>query len=209
MPLNLPGKTNGDDVKKLETRILLDRPSEIEVGDKLYRKKVNTRKGKKSDMLLQDISSNMVFEDRKETSTSVNRRSISPYPIRDNIEHIQQNELWWTNTGSSLSGEFSFITLPYFPFFSNCDGYDSHIGISRLFEEHPDCSLIEWNNTKAVNQYPWADALSPLSDTCQKPIIGSRRSSKDKEKTIKELFKGIDISCLYEEDIESPSSSSR
>ena len=44
------------------------------------------------------------------------------------------------------------MMLPYLPYFSNCDGFDSYIPIWRLFE-HPDCELPEVPDpTAAIEQ---------------------------------------------------------
>ena len=78
--------------------------------------------------------------------------------------------------------KFSFLFLPYLPFFSNCDGYDSHISMSRLLEEHPDCTQIEPKNKCPVRQNPFTKErdVFPLGDTCV----------------------GINMQCQYEEEID-------
>lgn len=63
------------------------------------------------------------------------------------------------------SWSHDFIALPYLPFFSNCDGYDSHISLSRLLEEHPDCQQVDLDKTVPTKEYAfWSK--SPISDAC-------------------------------------------
>ena len=86
-------------------------------------------------------------------------REISlPYDVRDEYDIIKESSLWWDvgdttlhRDGSDNQG-FSFLSLPYFPFFSNCKGYDSHMSVSRLIEDHPNCTLIDPRKTVAVSQ---------------------------------------------------------
>jgi hypothetical protein len=52
----------------------------------------------------------------------------------------------------TLFFEFTKMMLPYLPYFSNCDGFDSYIPIWRLFE-HPDCALPDVPDpTAAIEQ---------------------------------------------------------
>lgn len=63
------------------------------------------------------------------------------------------------------SWSHDFIALPYLPFLSNCDGYDSHISLSRLLEEHPDCQRVDLDKTVPSNEYAfWG--RHPISDAC-------------------------------------------
>ena len=48
--------------------------------------------------------------------------------------------MYWSKADEGPRMGLEFIGLPYFPFFSNCRGFDSHIHISKMFESHPDCS---------------------------------------------------------------------
>ena len=184
LPLNLPTTTTLKTTKEFE-KILINRPSHFFTNNIKY----SNIRGQYNDS-----------------------RIKAPYPIRDKLGDIKQDESWWgqKNNSNSQDNDFSFIALPYFPFFSNCDGYDSHLIISQLLEEHPDCNLIEWNNTKFVNQYPWAGELSPLSDSCQKiHTENSPSNEKNRKKIEQEVYKGIEIACMYEEEVENPSSGIR
>lgn len=179
LPLNLPHKV-------AESKVLLDRPTKVEVGEKSLLGKMNQEGG-------------MTYG-----------RITLPYPIRDSFEDVARSELWWNaknkGIGNTHNDLYSFLALPYFPFFSNCDGYDSHMSITRLLEEHPDCQIVEWNNTKAVSPYPWNDALSSLSDVCRQRVLESRFQNGE---ISEEMYRGIDLSCLYEEEVEFPSRRTR
>jgi hypothetical protein len=48
---------------------------------------------------------------------------------------------------------FDEMALPYFPYFSNCDGFDSYIPVFMLLE-HPDCQLPEVRAPFADEGYP-------------------------------------------------------
>ena len=51
------------------------------------------------------------------------------------------------------------IALPYLPWFSNCDGYDAHVLISKLLEGHPDCALVPPERTVYVDPMPWKNMM--------------------------------------------------
>lgn len=81
--------------------------------------------------------------------------------------------------------------LPYLPFFSNCDGFDSHVSLSRLMEEHPDCHLSSPQETKYVRQMSFGDNR-PHGDHCQSqfPFISSVSFGN-----------GANLFCQYEENV--------
>ena len=72
--------------------------------------------------------------------------------------------------------QHDFLALPYLPYFSNCDGYDSHITISRLLEEHPDCEEVNYFQTVPVTDF---GSRHPVGDSCR----------------------GIVLHCAYEEEV--------
>jgi len=187
LPLNLPRSEYVSDGIKIKSSLFIDRSNRIEIGDKSYRKK-------------------------RENKKIIIKNSIPPaFALRDPIETVKETDLWWTeqSQSSTRSYDSSFIALPFFPYFSNCDGYDSHVGISRLLEEHPDCTMVDWNDTKPVNQYPWENLLYPISDTCQVPIKSHYTHEESDSSLIYDLFKGIDLSCTFEEQVELPSAGTR
>ena len=90
------------------------------------------------------------------------------------------------------------------PFLSNCKGYDSYMSISKLFEEHPDCTRVSYENTKNVNRYRWNLLLNPLSDQCEEDIRIEDREVMDDGTLSTVSTKGIDLECTYEEQVEIP-----
>ena len=55
------------------------------------------------------------------------------------------------------------LGLTYIPYFSNCRGSDSQISISRLIEDNPMCTLIQYDNTVPVDPYFWNAIFTPTS----------------------------------------------
>ncbi len=94
---------------------------------------------------------------------------------------------------------FGFITLPYLPYFSNCEGYDSFVTLAKLMEAHPACRLEGVRTTVWIDQYPWKDQFSPIADTCSQTyddvcpneVVGLKPDP----------FFGIFVNCYFEESI--------
>jgi len=140
LPLNLPPNNNKayNTIEGIESRFLVDRPSNITIGDERF---ANISLG-----LLNGITT---------SATS---------------DPIETEDSWWSS--------HNFLALPYLPFFSNCNGYDSHISLSRLLEEHPDCESVTYDQTVPTKEYAVRGEY-PVSDTCL----------------------GTVLTCTYEEDI--------
>ncbi len=101
------------------------------------------------------IGDHLLFGANALNADSERRHGIIPgHPTRDPTETVLQEKHWWPH---------DFLALPYLPFFSNCDGYDSHIGISRLLEEHPDCSRVEHSQTVPISDF---GPRHPVGDSC-------------------------------------------
>jgi len=180
LPLNLPLKWNHNHEKEYERRILIDRPSEVNIGSRLNRE----------DFVGSKISDDGVL-------------MTQPYQDRESFANLRETESWWSENSADVIGakatESTFIALPYFPFFSNCAGYDSHISISRLLEDNPACTLIDYEDTISVGAFGFIGSSKPTGDICQEEINGGNTVSGISS------TKGIDLQCLYEEDIESSS----
>lgn len=119
LPLNLPMKTSAGDAS-FENLILLDRP----IGNK----------SPKTNFVMDDD-----FYDTDPYDKNIDddgRKRIPSTGTRDDPSSVHQSSVWW-NTGDDTlltvenDQQFSFIVLPWIPFFSNCDGYNSHISLSR------------------------------------------------------------------------------
>ena len=146
LPLNLPIKlVNGK--KEVETRFLLDRSSNISIGDLDFAK------------LYYNSSSN-------ESNDVVGSSSTLP---ADPIDLLIVDNDWMTH---------DFFALPYIPFFSNCDGYGSHISLSRLLEDHPDCLSVNQNDVVSINEFSFRN-IPMNNDACH----------------------GISLHCNYEEEV--------
>ncbi|MEO1777025.1 MAG: hypothetical protein AAFS07_18955, partial [Pseudomonadota bacterium] len=72
--------------------------------------------------------------------------------------------------GSGATGvDFDFLALPWLPFLSNCDAYDSHVGLARLVETHPRCDHVGYASTRPVAQFFWERGFTletPRADAC-------------------------------------------
>ena len=71
---------------------------------------------------------------------------------------VHDSNYWDTNLISAL-------VMPWIPFFSNCDGFDSHIILYEAFEYHPNCTLPLTYDIEIVNPIP-SRGLDPVADSC-------------------------------------------
>lgn len=164
LPLNLPMTMDRDGRRLLEERVLIDRPTALEVG--------------RFDLLGLDLSANGTTTSPTHAASSNNRE---PMPILDDHRVVEERSQWWDNIDSGDYSTAPYLALPYLPFMSNCRGYDSHISISRLLEEHPDCNLVAETETVPIRQYRLFERSPAVSDTCH-----------------------AQLTCLYEEDLTNP-----
>jgi hypothetical protein len=193
LPLNLPQKYLINDSREFENRILIDRISDLYVGDKFWNQGRTIQVEKRQNSTPRF---NSFINDNDD-----GRRLTTLYPVADDFSVVSNKNSWWEFGDSTLLGpdslpqSFHFIALPYLPFFSNCRGYDSHVGISHLLQDHPLCSRIEYEDTITVNPFSFLNAPKPLSDFCLQ---------KDEAK-----ISGIELSCLFEEDFQGAASNFR
>ena len=101
-----------------------------------------------------------------------------------------------------IHGDEASISLRYLPFFSNCDNYGSHMSLSRLLEDHPQCTIVDTQNTRAVHQNPFSRKKFPTGDTCMKDMLQIRLANRWQKR-------GVDLKCQYEEIIDGVSDSYR
>lgn len=184
-----------------ENTVLLKRPTQLDVADPRLLVKVKQRN---RDALLQ----RPLVAPPPGTMPSYDDGidiSADPAPVKNPKEEVRKGETYWDN--ADPLGGFTFLTLPYLPFFSNCRGYDQHIGISKLLEAHPDCTIIEYDKTRYVNQYFWYGMFTPLGDTCQVPVTNNEDEYGNNIYSGKQ--KGIELNCTYEEDVGTPASNPR
>jgi hypothetical protein len=168
-PLNLPLGEFVDN-SALDDYLLVDRPC----------KKLNSSIDLKFDALLKPFT----YDD--------DGRSISPDTCT--IDTFKYTNLAYSkrHDGVTDSGALAgALFLPYLPFFSNCDGFDSHIILSRLMEDHPDCHLSSPQDTQYVRQISFG-YNKPYGDHCQSqfPIISGVSFGN-----------GANLFCWYEENV--------
>lgn len=115
-----------------------------------------------------------------------------------------ENELTWFDNADSLEtdGSIDILSLPYLPFFSNCELGDSQMYIARLMEGHPDCSLIHADDTKPVRPYPFDLDLDPTADTCS--VNGRSLCPLERNGGPSTRRYGAQVHCYYEENIFEP-----
>lgn len=167
LPLNLPLKKNRSNIYNTDS-ILIDRPTALDVrllADAISN--IRNSKGEDKDGREMPVLS--------PTIDSLERANAVPQRREFSDEHFSP----WDKEKQ--------LILPYLPFFSNCDDYGSHIGISRLLEDNPSCTIFAVDEIKPVSEYRMFSKEPNVSDYCQ-----------DKSET-----KGIDLLCHYEEDIAS------
>jgi hypothetical protein len=120
LPLNLPLSLRTDENKGVEARFLVDRSSNISIGDLQYANSYYN--GSKIEEL----------EDHEQSHL------LPPDPI----DSVRVAKDWLTH---------DFWALPYIPYFSNCDGYGSHISWSRLLEDTLPIEEFSFKNTLELN----------------------------------------------------------
>ena len=116
---------------------------------------------------------------------------------QDPADWVTRDTAWWGNE-EGLNAQSTFVALPYLPFFSNCDGYDSHLLFAKLTEANPLCSLVDAANTVTADALFFAKSpmtLTPRADICNDPSwaqpVGAPQAKNP----------GLPLYCTYEEDI--------
>jgi hypothetical protein len=127
-----------------------------------------------------------------------------------------RKEASFTDEGDLTSSQFmadnenEFLFMPWLPFFSNCDGYDSHINFMRLIETHPDCITTHepYQDTQYVVQMIGEEGFqftAPKADKCVNPLVDDYPEID----VVTQYVAGIEMRCGYEEELESPGSAPR
>ncbi|CAE7685523.1 unnamed protein product [Symbiodinium sp. KB8] len=122
--------------------------------------------------------------------------------MRDPVVLVEPDQSWFERI--SAEGPVSLVSLPYFPFFSNCEGYGSFMSTSKVMEGNPDCFYIDYSSTVNVDQYPWNGQFTPLSDYCEDV---NHIPVPDEDGVITEEAAekpGTPLYCYFEEDIYQP-----
>ena len=134
------------------------------------------------------FSGNPVFNDAAKNNTinvSVEVPFQHRFQARDSADGKQLDVTWWSKAdekGPYGKGIPGIMAFPYLPFFSNCRGYDSHVMIAKLFEDHPNCSRVSMQETEFVAQW-WFNGPTdfeqfPSTDICAYPNSTSSAYNK-------------------------------
>ncbi|DAZ97950.1 TPA: hypothetical protein N0F65_006375 [Lagenidium giganteum] len=201
LPLNLPetkhrimGKLAYE--MRIEEKLFTDRLSDIMVGDPQLPAKHNFIRNSAQNSFGGSVVANSTVNITSGLPVISPEEFFGLDMISDPVDTVINSDVWWAQR---LGGDF--IAVPYLPFFSSCREYDSHIWIPKLLESHPDCVLINYDQTIEVNQYPWNKKLKPNADSCLITyIVGENSTSKDVQPV--QMQRGIDLHCTYEENLE-------
>ncbi|KAA0156746.1 hypothetical protein FNF29_00857 [Cafeteria roenbergensis] len=118
-----------------------------------------------------------------------------PDVTRDPSYLVEQDSTWWTNAENT---DTRFLYLPYLPWFSSCEGYDSHISIAKLMEDHPACIREPYASTQFVDPYFWNLKFDAVADRCYDPLW---TPPSDLERVSTGDAPGVPLYCYYEENI--------
>ena len=112
-------------------------------------------------------------------------------PVRKSIDKDVYDSTYWDAKLIQAN------IMPWLPFFSNCEGYDSRVILYDILEFNEKCKLPKYEDIKVVNPIP-STGLDPVADQCNlvikciydepifQPITSSTRWYKIREP--KELF---------------------
>ena len=116
------------------------------------------------------VEAGFIVDRPSNVSIGDSRAVQAPYlrPRSDPVGSVMRGDDWWQDR--------DFLAMPYLPFFSNCDGYDSHMSLSRLLEEHPGCDQVKEDDTIPTREY---NGREPLSDACRE----------------------VSLTCVFEEEV--------
>jgi hypothetical protein len=172
-PLNLPHRRDASKTVDLETSLLIDRPCK---------------------QMFQQTGNNGQYDAYDDDGKLHPEDTCVP----DDYSFVHTTESWWT-IGTRM---ISAVALPYFPYFSSCDEFDSHISLSRIIEEHPNCTKVPYNQTTYIKHLALSDAKFPQADHCLHHYPPVRYSDG--------IIKGgAALHCHFEEKIELPSDRDR
>ncbi|CAM9426180.1 unnamed protein product, partial [Ectocarpus fasciculatus] len=177
-----------------ENKVFIDRAYDIDVADPTYFTKY-ARYLNQEAFLANDNATIPDYD------TIPEREAVRP-----EYDDVFEDSNWWASGDDS--GANTFLTMPYFPFLSSCAGYGNHMSFSKLVESHPGCTLIPYEQTKAINQWR-SIGKSPFSDECLVQLTSEERYDDDGNLLIAEETRGVYLDCTFEEDISMASAQTR
>ena len=211
LPMNLPIKGTSQTSVTLENSILIDRPCQSLLlptaqaatestnftikNHSAYRRSTPSS----NDSSTSNISSNqkqqriqqMLYYNDDGKDIDKDMCVLDEYDVM----HMSEN-VWWKSETISNDDNYAFsaIALPYLPFFSNCDSFDSHLSLSRLIEEHPDCTTVSHHDTNEVRQISISRENDPFGDHCM-------TNKQPNEIDFLSRMNGAGLKCQFEENI--------
>jgi len=99
-----------------------------------------------------------------------NSHTLKKHELISGTNAFNPQSLYW--------GPKSYVTMPYLPFFSNCQAFDKYIPIFSVFEQNPSCNLIPPEET--IHIRPFGFGSQPYADTCE----------------------NVTLSCIFDEDLD-------
>jgi hypothetical protein len=222
LPLNLPietyrlpgeplGDADGTTSDRFATKVLINRNANLRDGDPEFETRYTNRARKRYfDYVLSLPNESVALPfDQVETLIDVDAESEKLFTISEPFSQLKKESDWFT-VGDS-SGENTFLGLPYFPYFSNCKGYDSFMSMSKFFETNPECKFVSYEKTKPVDQYIWNAQLTPSADTCRVVVPPEDQYRIINSKRVKwfDSTRGSVMNCTFEENIDIPTGNPR
>jgi hypothetical protein len=234
LPLNLPRRKqrrrnmnwpNTEDV--FEDDIFIDRIANVSFGDRHYVKRqrqidyLRRTYSLTSEEKLQAYSSWPGVDcDGKTTDVKgcqtpdgydlqeYDKDYLANYVVRDPMSDVGKDTTWWVTADlrpNDIVSEISSIALPYMPFFSNCEGYDSHMYVAKLLEDNYRCDYFRYKFTQPIDPYdPWKESVA---DSCEIKIPLATPEEAEEygvdwvEGAENEAVEGVKFQCVYEESI--------
>ena len=68
------------------------------------------------------------------------------------------------------NNNLKYIFMPYFPYISNCYGYDKYLYFFDILQNDSYCNLINYENTKIVTRNPFK-RIYPFTDSCEINLV--------------------------------------
>ena len=68
------------------------------------------------------------------------------------------------------NNNLQYIFMPFFPYISNCYGYDKYLYFFDLLQNSSDCNLINYQNIKIVTYNPFK-GIKPSTDSCEINLV--------------------------------------